>query len=340
MIDLRSDTVTRPTPGMRQAIAAAEVGDDVLGDDPTVKRLEERIAKLLGKEAAALFPSGIQANLTAMHVVGEPGTEVIIEAHGHILDWEVGGATKVAGVLLHPVATDDGVLAARYIEPAIRPGLKYQVQTSAVALENTHNGAGGKIFPLEELKRVSELARSRGLRIHLDGARLWNASAASGVPEAEYASCADTVMVSLSKGLGCPIGSMLAGSSADMDKARLVRRRLGGAMRQSGILAAAGLYALDNHRDRLKEDHANAKLLAELAAKIDGLRPLTPETNIVMIDVTRPGMSANDLLQKLAQRGVGMVPFTTTRVRAVTHLDVDRAAIEKAAGILAEVMAA
>lgn len=338
MIDLRSDTVTRPTPGMRQAIAEAEVGDDVLGDDPTVQRLEQRVAELLGKDAAVLFPSGIMANLTAMHVVAERGTEVIIEAAGHILDWEVGGATAVAGVLLRRVQTDDGVLTSRHVEAAIRPGLKYQVRTSAISLENTHNGAGGKILPLEEMQRIVKLARSRNLRVHLDGARLWNASAASGVSEAAYAACADTVMVTLSKGLGCPVGSLLAGSDEDMSTARLIRRRLGGAMRQSGLLAAAGLYALDNHHTRLSEDHAHARLFADRASQIDGLSVVMPETNIVMVDVKRPGVGADDVVNKLRERGVMVVAFTPTRVRAVTHLDVDAAAIETAAAALAAVM--
>lgn len=338
MIDLRSDTVTRPTPGMRRAIAEAEVGDDTLGDDPTVQRLEARIAQLLGKEAAVLFPSGIMANQTALFVVAERGTEVVIEATAHILDWEVGGAATNAGVQLHAVATEDGVLTARHVASAIRPGLKYQVRTTAVALENTHNGAGGKILPRAEMQAIQALARERNVRIHLDGARLWNASAATGVSEAEYAQFADTVMVTLSKGLGCPVGSLLAGSQADMDVARLVRRRLGGSMRQSGLLAAAGLYALEHHRGRLRDDHANAARLAERAAAIEGLRVVRPETNIVMMDVVKAGVGALDVVMKLAERGVAMVPFSPTRVRAVTHLDVDAAMIETAADRLAEVL--
>ena len=337
MIDLRCDSVTKPTAPMRKAIAEAEVGDDVLGDDPTVKKLEERAAKLLGKEAAALFPSGIMANLTAMHIVGEPGTEVIIEANGHILEWEVGGATAYAGVLLRPVKTPDGILAAEFAAPAIRANLKYQVTTSAISLENTHNGAGGKVFPLAKLAEVSELARERKLRLHLDGARLWNASAATGVPEFEYASHVDTVMVSLSKGLGCPIGSILAGTREDMDRARHIRRRLGGAMRQSGILAAAALYALDHHRGRLKEDHANATLFAQLASKIPNVSVVKPETNIVMIDLPTP--TAGDVVKKMAEKGVGIVVFSPTRIRAVTHLDVTQTQVQEAASALAEVMA-
>lgn len=338
MIDLRSDTVTRPGAAMRQAIADADVGDDVLGDDPTAQQLEKRVADLLGKEAALLFPSGIMANLTAMQIVAERGTEVIIEATGHILDWELGGAATIAGVLLRRVPTEDGILRVDDVAQNIRPGLKNQLTTSAIAVENTHNGAGGKVLRLDEMQRIFALARSRNLRVHLDGSRLWNASAATGVPEAAYAACADTVMVTLSKGLGCPIGSMLAGSSEDMSKARLIRRRLGGAMRQSGILAAAGLYALDHNRTRLTEDHANATLFAQLASEIEGVRVVTPETNIVMVDLLKEGMGALDVVKAMRERGVLIAEFTPARVRAVTHLDVDAAGIRKAVAVLSEVI--
>lgn len=338
MIDLRSDTVTRPTPNMRRAIAEAEVGDDVLGDDPTVKHLEQRAAKILGKHAAALFPSGIMANLVAMHLAASPGTEVIIESQGHILEWEVGGATAIAGVLLRPVQTEDGILTAPHVQRAIRANLKYQVTTAAVAFENTHNGAGGKIFPLDQLAAAAALARHHKLRVHLDGARLWNASAASGVPEAEYARHADTVMVSLSKALGCPIGSILAGTSEDIEHARHLRRRLGGAMRQSGIIAAAALYALDHHRERLHEDHANATLFAHLASQIEGISVVQPETNIVMLDL-KNGLTAADVVRKMAGHNVGLAVFSPTRIRAVTHLDVSTPQVEEAANTLQKVLA-
>ena len=289
---------------------------------------------MLGKEAALLFPSGVMANLTAMHLVAERGTEVVIEARGHILDWELGGATIIAGVQLRSVTTADGVLTAALAREAIRPGLKNQMRTSAIAVENTHNGAGGKILPLAEMQRIYDVARAHNLRVHLDGARLWNASAATGVPESEYAKCADTVMVTLSKGLGCPAGSMLAGTRADMDAGRVIRRRLGGTMRQAGILAAAGSYALEHHRARLREDHEHATLLAQHASKIKGVKVVTPETNIVMLDVD----DANHVVEKLKERGVLMSLFTPTRVRAVTHLDVSAAAITKAANELTRVM--
>lgn len=340
VVDLRSDTVTRPTAGMRAAIAAAEVGDDTLGDDPTVKRLEARIAGLLGREAAVFFPSGIMANQTALAVLASRGTEVVCEAAAHILDWEIGAAAAIAGVQLRGVPTPDGVLTADLVAPAIRPRASaFQVQTSLISLENTHNGAGGRVMPLSTMRAIRELAREHGLPVHLDGARLWHAAAATGVAEAEYAACADTVMVALSKGLGCPVGSMLAGDAETMQRARTVRRRLGGTLRQAGILAAAGLYALEHHRERLHDDHARARTLARLVSRVPGLRVLEPETNIVMIDVTRDGITAADVLERLDAAGVRMIPFAATRIRAVTHLDVDDDGIRRAGEALSGAMA-
>jgi threonine aldolase len=339
-IDLRSDTVTRPTAGMREAIARADVGDDALGDDPTVKELEQRIAQILGKEAAVFFPSGIMANETALAVICQPGTEVVCEATCHFVDWELGAPSTIAGVQLRGVRTDDGILTATHIAPAIRPrSSKYQLQTSAIAIENTHNAAGGRIMPLAVMQGISALAREHGLPVHLDGARLWNACAASGVSEADYAACADTVMVTLSKALGCPVGSMLAGDEDRMERARIMRRRLGGTMRQAGILAAAGIYALDHHRARLHDDHARAKRLAALAADIPGLRVIEPETNIVMMEITAEGETSSSVVASLKQRDVLLVEFTATRIRAVTHLDVDDEAVERAASALREIFA-
>lgn len=319
---------------MRRAIAEAEVGDDALGDDPTVKRLEARVAELLGKEAAVLFPSGIMANQTALHLVAERGAEVIVEASSHVFDWELGGAAANAGIQLRCVPTTDGILTAKLAGSYVRPGSKHQVRTAAIAVENTHNGAGGRILPLDEMKQIRNLARDRALRVHLDGARLWNASAATGVPEADYAACADTVMVTMSKGLGAPVGSMLAGSREDMENGRIIRRRLGGTMRQAGLLAAAALYGLEHHRGRLHEDHAHATLLAEYASKIKGINVIPPETNIVMMDVA----DAAAVVRKLQERGVLMTEFKPTRVRAVTHLDVSRDMIDTAADVLRQVM--
>jgi threonine aldolase len=335
IVDLRSDTVTRPTPGMRAAIASAEVGDDALGDDPTVRRLEQRIATLLGKEAAVFFPSGIMANETALAVLCPPGTEVICEAACHFVDWELGAPAVLAGVQLRGVRTADGVLTAELVTAALRPrSLRYQLQTSAITLENTHNAAGGRVLPLPHMRGIRAVASEHGLPVHLDGARLWNAAAASGVAVAEYAALADTVMVTLSKGLGCPAGSLLAGEAERMERARVVRRRLGGTMRQTGILAAAGLYALDHHRARLHEDHARARLLARLASDVPGLCVGEPETNIVMFDITIPDTTAAHVLPRLAAAGVLMTEFTATRIRAVTHLDVDDDGIHRAAAAL------
>ena len=322
---------------MRRVIAEAEVGDDVLGDDPTVARLEQMAAELLGKEAALFFPTGTMANETALCVHTRPGTEVIVEANAHFFDWEMGGPAALAGVQLRPLPTPDGLLTAQLVESALRPG--YQVRTSAICVENTHNGAGGKVLPLEQLRAIADVARRYALPLHLDGARLWNACAATGVPEREFAALADTVMVSLSKGLGCPVGSLLAGTRAQMTAARVVRRRLGGGMRQSGILAAAGIYALDHNRRRLPEDHEHARLLAQKLQNVSGVSVRPPETNIVMIDLERDELTASDVVGKLKEQGVLMVEFTPRRVRAVTHMDVGRPDVERAADAFVKVLA-
>ncbi len=336
LIDLRSDTVTRPTPGMREAIARAEVGDDVLGDDPTVRALEARVATILGKEAALFFPSGIMANQTAILALARPGTEAVIDSTGHIFDWEDLASAHWAGVQLRTVATPDGILTPDLVHGALRPGGRLSIETSLILLENTHNAAGGKIIPLGTLRGIRELALERGIPIHLDGARLWNAATASGVAEATYAAEVDTVMVTLSKGLGCPVGSILAGSAEVMEAAWRIRRRLGGGMRQAGILAAAGLYALDHHRDRLHEDHARARRLAERIAAIPGLRVVTPETNIVMIEITHPELDAPRFLERLQRHGVLFSQFGPQRVRAVTHLDIDDDGVDRAVAAVAE----
>ena len=340
VVDMRSDTVTRPTAGMRDAIARAVVGDDALGDDPTVAALEDRVADLLGKEAALFFPSGIMANETALILLAKPGTEVVCEASCHFIDWELGGPAALAGVHMRGIPTHDGILSATAVAAAIRPPNAIQVQTSAITLENTHNGAGGRITPIDTMREIADVARAHKLPLHLDGARLWNASARTGVALRAYAACADTVMVAMSKGLGCPVGSLLAGTRAHMQHARVIRRRLGGAMRQVGVLAAAGIYALDHHVDRLGDDHERARRLARLARILPGLNVIDPDTNILMMDVTRADMNANDVVRELAKHDVLMTAFTARRVRAVTHMDVDDAGISRAADALARVMSA
>jgi len=322
-VDLRSDTVTRPTPAMREAMLSAEVGDDVLDHDPTTLILEERVAEILGKERALFFPSGIQANQTALAVLGRSGAEAILEAGAHIFNYEEGAGAALSGLQLRPVPTPDGLLSPELVESAIRPPSPYVIPTALVAIENTHNGAGGKILPLDTARGIQEVAQGAGLPLHLDGARLWHACVETGRTPAEFGAVADTVMVCLSKGLGAPVGSLLAGPGDLMERAWRIRRRLGGGMRQSGILAAGGIYALEHHRDRLAEDHGRARALASGVSEIPGFSVATPETNIVMIDIVADGVTPKRILDSLSDMGVLMVGFGPSRLRAVTHLDVD-----------------
>lgn len=339
--DLRSDTVTRPTPEMRRAIAEAEVGDDVFGDDPTVKRLEERTASLLGHEAGLFVPSGTMGNQLAVRCHTQPGDEVLLEAGAHIWNYEGGAASALSGVQLRPVnGTSGGVLRARDLEPCLRPDDPHHPRTRLICLENTHNRAGGRILPLDAMEEVASFAAAHGLAVHLDGARLWNASAATGISLATYGGLADSVLVAFSKGLGAPIGSVLAGQRSWIQRARRERKKFGGGMRQVGILAAACLYALDHHRERLVEDHAHARALAAALAEIPGVvvDVETVETNIVVFDVTHTRLPVETIVARLRDRGVAMVPFGPTLIRAVTHLDVSREAVLAAAQAVAEVV--
>jgi threonine aldolase len=339
IVDLRSDTVTRPTAEMRRAIAEAEVGDAVLGDDPTAEALERHAAELLGKERALFFPSGIMANTAALLVLGRPGTEAVIDAGGHIANYEEGAAAAFGGMQLRTVPTRDGLLRTEDLEEAVRPPSPYLPQTSVVCLENTHNGAGGRVLRLVHLQALAGWARERGLKVHLDGARLPNASVASGLPMARYAEHADTVMVALSKGLGAPVGSVLAGDAETMERAWRVRRRLGGGMRQAGLLAAAGLYALRNHFERLEDDHRRARELAYGIAALGGFTVPKPETNIVMLDLDGAWLDPAALVAALDARGVRVTRYGPRRLRAITHLDVDDAGIRRAVEAMGEVVA-
>jgi threonine aldolase len=327
-IDLRSDTVTRPTPAMRRAMAEADVGDDVLDGDPTVRRLEARVAEMLGKEAALFFPTGTMANQTGIAVSSTPGTEVLLDANAHIIHWEMAGAAAICGVQVRPVPPGAGrlVMGAEDLRQTIRPASIHAPSASLVCLENTHNGAGGKITSLEELTSLRAVAREHGLPVHMDGARLWNAAAASGTSLAAFAACADTVMLSFSKGLGCPVGAMLVGDAAVMKRAHVVRKRLGGGMRQSGILAAAALHALAEHLSRLPDDHANARRFADIVDGAAGARVVPPDTNIVMVDLPA-GVSSAQVVARAKEDGVLITPWSNTRVRAVAHLDADGAAM-------------
>lgn len=306
-------------------MAEAEVGDDVLDGDPTVRLLEERVAELLGKESALFFPTGTMANQTGVWLLSRPGTEILLDAEAHIIHYEYAGAAVLSSVQVRPVAGSGPVMDAAALRAAIRPTSRVAPAGSMVALENTHNGAGGLITPLAELRVLRDIALEHDLGVHLDGARLWNASVASGTSLADFASCADTVMVSFSKGLGAPVGAALAGPRDMISEGWRVRKRFGGGMRQSGILAAGALHALDCHLPRLAEDHANARAFASLVDGAGGARVVPPDTNIVMFDLA-PGQDAFAIVAAAARSVVLLSPWSATRVRAVFHLDVDEAA--------------
>jgi threonine aldolase len=339
LIDLRSDTVTRPTPGMRRAIAEAVVGDDVFGDDPTVQELERRVAALAGKDAALFVPSGHMGNQLAIHCLTRPGDEVIADRESHVVLFEQGGMAANSGCMAHVLDAPAGRLdPAQMLAAAGDSRDDHVSRLSLVCLENTHNRAGGAVVPLAHLTAVANAARTIGARVHLDGARLWNASAATGVPIVTWAAVADTVMMCFSKGLGAPIGSILAGPSDVVRQARRARKRWGGGMRQVGILAAAALYALDHHVERLADDHARARRLAA-ALRGRGRNVPEPETNIVAIELVDPALDRDALLEDLERRGVGMVDFGPRRIRAMTHLDVDDAQVTRAAEVFQTVAA-
>src|SRR6516165_4718296 len=333
VIDLRSDTVTRPTPAMRAAIQAAEVGDDVFNDDPTVNRLQERVAGLLGKEAALFVPSGTMSNQICVKVHTQPGDELLCEASCHIYNFVAGGPAVLSGVTCRTVEGDHGILDVSQLEDKVRPDNEHLVRTRLVCLENTHNRGGGRVYPLEKIQAISGWARQNGLRMHLDGARLWNAVVASGIPAAEWAANFDSVSVCFSKGLGAPIGSALAGPREFVARARRVRKLLGGGMRQAGVIAAGALYAVENHIDRLVQDHANAKVIAQAIADTPGLRldPPEVETNLIWFEVNPELATTKEVAAALKQRGVLIQTPGPHTMRACTHLDVSAAQAERAA---------
>jgi threonine aldolase len=338
-IDLRSDTVTKPTAAMRRAMAGADVGDDERDGDPTMMRLERRVAAMLGKEASLFFPSGVMANQAGVYVLSTPATEILLDADAHIIHWEVAGAAALSGVQIRPVTPTGAVMRADDLRRTVRPASRYAPAPSLVCVENTHNGAGGMITPLEELRAIQDVAREHGLPVHMDGARLWNASIASGTPLADFAACADTIMVAFSKGLGAPIGAALAGTRQAMEQAWTARKLFGGALRQSGILAAAALHGLDHHLDRLAEDHANARRLAERVDGAGGARVVPPDTNIVMIDLP-DGRSADAVCDAASREDVLISSWTPTRIRCVTHLDVSTDDVDRAGEVIARLLEA
>jgi threonine aldolase len=345
MIDLRSDTVTRPTEEMRAVMARAEVGDDVYGDDPTVRALEERTAEILGKEAAVFMPTGSMSNQVALRAHTEAGDEILADAGAHIFTSEGGAPAGLSGIQVRGLPGVNGVFTADDVLRAARLPHRFNPKTlppptKLVAVENTHNGGGGTLWPLERIEEVALAARSRGLALHLDGARLWNASAATGIPEGKYASYFDSVSVCFSKGLGAPVGSALAGSSSFVERARRFKQMFGGGFRQAGILAAGALYAIENHRKDLPADHEKARKLAEAVARIPGVEidVRLVQSNIVRFRVTTS--SPFDFVERCYAEGVHMLGTSPDRVRAVLHRDVSAAEVEAAIAAIQRVVPA
>ena len=332
-VDLYSDTVTRPTEGMRRAIAEAEVGNEQAGEDPSVNALQDRIAELLGKEAAVFLPSGTMCNEIAYRVWCGQGDEIILDETGHALHFEAGGPGALAGAMMRTVPGENGIFTDAQVEAVIRPKTRHAPRQTLVSVENTANLGGGAIWPLDVLDGVAAAAKAHGLNVHMDGARLLNAVVASGESAARFSRDCDSVWVDLSKGLGCPVGAVMAGGAAFIDEAWRFKHQFGGAMRQAGIIAAAGVYALDHHVDRLADDHANAKRLAEGIADLDGIAVDAEriETNMVYFDVAGTGLSGSEFGHRLmAEHEVRISVLGPTLMRAVTHLDVDARDIETA----------
>ena len=336
-VDLRSDTVTKPTPEMRRAMAEAEVGDDVYGEDPTVNRLEQAAASVFGREAAIFVPTGTMGNQIAIKIHTQPGQEIICEERAHVYNWEMATLSSFSGCIVRPVRAGAGVLTwHEHIRRVVAPKIYYRAQTGLIVLENTHNMAGGTVSPVEVMDEVCASAREVGIPVHLDGARIFNAATHLGRPVAEITKGFDSVMFCLSKGLGAPVGSILVGGKGFIEKARIYRKALGGGMRQAGILAAAGLIALEKMATRLQEDHDNARFMAEALAQLPGVRVGLDavQTNILIFDITQPGLTAPDVTRRLAEQNVLASGISTQQVRLVTHMDVDRAGCERAVDVL------
>jgi threonine aldolase len=342
IIDLRSDTVTKPTPEMRRAMAEAEVGDDVYLEDPMVNRLQARAAEIFGREASLFLPSGSMGNLTCVMAQTRPGQEVICESSGHIYSYEMGSISALGGVLPRLVPAADGILTWEAIAAAIREKVYYRPQTALICLENTHNMAGGTVYPTTLANEICDRAHEAGIAVHLDGARVFNAATYLGEHVAEMTRKFDSVQFCLSKGLGAPVGSMIVGSRDFIEHCRRIRKMLGGGMRQAGVLAAAGLIALENGPRLLPEDHENAQFLARGLADIPGIHidPNKIVTNIVIFDVSNPPMKASEFVERLRQRNVLAGPVDASRVRMVTHRDVDRSDIEAALRTIADIVRA
>ncbi len=334
-IDLRSDTITKPTAAMRQAMANAEVGDDVFGEDPTVAELQRKVAALLGKEEALYVPSGVMSNQLAIKAQTDPGDEIICEQDAHIFNYETAAPSLISSVQVRTIPGIRGVIRADQLDAAIRPKVYYMPRSRMICLENTHNRAGGTIYPLDEIKKISAYARAHDITMHLDGARLWNAWVASGIHPKEYAQYFDSVSVCFSKGLGAPVGSAIVSTSAVIDRVHKWRKVFGGGMRQAGIIAAGALYGLEHHVERLKEDHEKARIFAERISSLPhvAIDLEAVQTNIVIIDIEKTGKRPDDIIALLKSKGVLVTIGSYTSVRAVMHLDVSLEHVKQAAEI-------
>jgi threonine aldolase len=338
-IDLRSDTVTKPSPKMRRAIADAAVGDDVFGDDPTVNRLQDMVAELFNREASIFVPSGTMGNQVCLKTISKPGWELICERECHIVNYETGGPAVHSSLLVNMVTTERGVITAEQIESLIRPSDVHCPITKIVALENTHNRHGGTIFPLDEIKKIREVANRYGLLMHLDGARIWNAYVATGISLADWAAPFDSVAVCMSKAMGAPVGSIIIGDREFIEKARRNRKLFGGGMRQVGLLAAAALYAIEHNLEKLAEDHEKARIIAEGLNRLDGFEIdlSRVETNIVVADISATGRDPVSVVKKIAEHGILTVPFGRTKIRLVPHLDASMEQCQKAVSVISTI---
>lgn len=340
VVDLRSDTITKPTPEMRAAMAAAEVGDDVLGDDPTVQRLETKVATLFDVEASLFVPSGTMGNQVSLHTHAHPGDELICDDEAHIDWYEVGAPAALSGLQIRTIPASGGIIDPAHVKAAIRPKNIHHPKTGIVALENTHNRAGGVVLPLDVTREIIKIAHEHDVKCHLDGARIWNAHAATGVSLADWVRGFDSVSVCLSKGMGAPVGSMILGTREFIERARRTRKRFGGGMRQVGILAAAGIWAIDHQLPRMVDDHRRAKILADAFRGLKGVRilPDPPPTNILVVEFEMPRYNPDSILQSLESKGVRMLAFGAGRIRAVTHRDVNDDDIAYARDIVREIL--
>jgi threonine aldolase len=337
-IDLRSDTVTRPTEAMRAAMAAAEVGDDTFKEDPTVARLERRMAELTGKEAGLFVPSGHMGNQLCLRAHSQPGDSVVCHGGSHIVAYESGAMCALAGLQPFTIDSQDGTFSSAQVRSRLQPDNIHNPRNRIVALENTHNRCGGTVWPLQQLRGVCADAKSLGLAVHIDGARLWNACVATGTQPFDWLGDADSVSMCFSKGLGAPVGSAIAGSREFIERCRFFRKQFGGQMRQAGVLAAAALYAIEEHWPRMHEDHENAKLLAEMLDGVGFLFCQTPQTNIVMINIQVDGPLAKDLVVKIAEKGIDLFAIGDKRIRAVTHLDVSKEEVRQAGELIQQLV--